>query len=158
VAKQSEIRGLTPEDTTRDAAVKTIWTLFDDMWRFRDDVLQDRDIEAVHDMRVASRRLRTAMQTFRPCFSGARAREHYRRIKGLADLLGEVRDRDVLLEELERDAQSLVSRERDGIADLVKTVKTERALHHAALLKLLKKLDGNAYDRAFLAYFGRKLS
>ena len=157
MAKQSEIRGLTPADDTRAAAVKTIWTLFEDMWTFRRDVLADRDIEGVHDMRVASRRLRTAMQTFKPCFGGRRARTHYSTVKRLADLLGEVRDRDVLIQELEGDVARLSRREGTGIAAMIVGLRTERNGHHTALLSLIHDLDADGYDREFLAYFGRRL-
>lgn len=158
MAKQSKIRGLEPVDTTLDAAVKIIWTLFDDMWCFRDEVLADRDIEAVHDMRVASRRLRTAMQTFRPCFPGKGSRKHFRRIKKLADLLGEVRDRDVLLMEIDSDLQNLEPGERVGIRSLLENLKAERTEHFANLVEMLEALDGHGYDRTFLAYLGRRLS
>jgi CHAD domain-containing protein len=157
VAKQSNIRGLAADDSTRDAAVKTIWTLFEDMWHFRGAVLADRDIEAVHDMRVASRRLRTAMQTFKPCFAGKRVRGHYATIKSLADMLGEVRDRDVLVAELEGDLARLTRRESGGIAEMVARLRVERDRHHKALLALVHQLDADGYDREFLAYFGRRL-
>jgi CHAD domain-containing protein len=157
MAKQSEIRGLAPDDDTRDAAVKTIWTLFEDMWAFRHDVLADRDIEGVHDMRVASRRLRTAMQMFKPCFGGRRAQAHYKTVKQLADLLGEVRDRDVLVQELEGDVARLTRREGTGIAEMIAGVRRQRDAHHAALLDLIRDLDAGGYDREFLAYFGRRL-
>src|SRR5436305_14690825 len=103
LAKQSEIRGLTAQDSARSAAMKTLWTLFEDMWALHRGVLEESDIEAVHDMRVASRRLRTAMQTFRDCLPKRFYQRHYRRVRELADLLGEVRDRDILIEELEAD-------------------------------------------------------
>jgi CHAD domain-containing protein len=157
MAKQSEIRGLAPDDDTRDAAVKTIWTLFEDMWAFRRDVLADHDIEGVHDMRVASRRLRTAMQTFKPCFGGRRALTHYKTVKHLADLLGEVRDRDVLVQELEGNISQLTKREGTGIAEMIVGLRRERDGHHAALLDLIRGLDADGYDREFLAYFGRRL-
>jgi CHAD domain-containing protein len=157
VAKQSEIRGLEPDDGARAAAVKIVWTLFEDMWRLRGDVLEDKDIEAVHDMRVASRRLRTAMQTFRPVFPQKRARRHERAIKSLADALGEVRDRDVLLAELRADLARLPRREQAGLRGLIDRLAHEREAHHQTLLATIKKLDKRAYDRAFLAYFGRRL-
>jgi CHAD domain-containing protein len=157
VPKQGEIRGLSPDDATRDAAAKIVWTLFDDMWRLRTGVLANRDSAAVHDMRVASRRLRTAMQTFQGCFSGKRATYHSRRVKKLADLLGEVRDRDVLLEELEHGINTLARRERAGVQALVEGVRRERDAQFHALVRFLKKLDRVGYDRSFLSYFGRKL-
>ena len=56
------------------------------------------DIERVHDMRVATRRLRAALEVFEPCFPRKRYREALKRVKALADALGERRDRDVAIE------------------------------------------------------------
>jgi triphosphatase len=57
------------------------------------------DIEALHDMRVAARRLRAALQAFRPWLSPRL--ERYRQELGwAASALGDVRDLDVQLERL----------------------------------------------------------
>jgi CHAD domain-containing protein len=58
-------------------------------------VLGVEDIEPVHDMRVATRRLRAALEVFRPCFPRKRYKRGLRQVKELADALGERRDRDV---------------------------------------------------------------
>ena len=70
-------------------------------------VLDTADIERVHDMRVATRRLRAAMEVFAACFP---AKEHSEAAQGgqaLADALGERRDPDVAIEELEAIAAEL---------------------------------------------------
>ena len=43
------------------------------------------DPERVHDMRVATRRLRAAMEVFEPCFPRKRFRKALREVKALAD-------------------------------------------------------------------------
>ena len=56
----------------------------------------DRDVEFVHEMRVATRRMRTALRL--PGKSVAEPWERWREeLRWLADVLGEVRDSDVLL-------------------------------------------------------------
>ncbi len=59
------------------------------------------EIERVHDMRVATRRLRAALELFEPCFPAKRHRRALKRVKALADALGERRDRDVAIEFLD---------------------------------------------------------
>jgi CHAD domain-containing protein len=63
------------------------------------------DADAVHDMRVATRRLRSALRTFRPVLR--RWQPVRDDLKWLATVLGEVRDRDVMSARLgaELDAQ-----------------------------------------------------
>jgi CHAD domain-containing protein len=156
MAKGSDVRGLTADDDLRNAAIKILWTRFEDMWTYHAGVSKDFDADAVHDMRVASRRLRTAMQTFRPCFSRKTFRRHYACIKEVADQLGEVRDRDVLLEELKGDVERLAEDQRAGVEAVMDRLRSERAGHRQALSALLEDLDRQAYDREFLAYLARQ--
>jgi CHAD domain-containing protein len=65
-------------------------------------VLDTAEIDRVHDMRVATRRLRAAMELFEPCFPPKLYRKARKEVKALADALGERRDRDVEIEFLER--------------------------------------------------------
>jgi CHAD domain-containing protein len=55
------------------------------------------DLEYVHEMRVASRRLRAAIRVFRRSFRG-RLKAQAKRLKELGDLLGQARDCDVFLD------------------------------------------------------------
>jgi triphosphatase len=64
-----------------------------------EDILQSTlDSEAVHQARVAIRRLRAAFSMFKTLVVGADADAMRRELKWLSDLLGEVRDIDVFLE------------------------------------------------------------
>jgi CHAD domain-containing protein len=60
-------------------------------------VLDLDDVEPLHDMRVATRRLRAALEVFRPCFPRKGYRGAMKPLKALADALGERRDRDVAI-------------------------------------------------------------
>ncbi len=56
--------------------------------------------ESVHDMRVASRRMRSTLKTFRPMLVDADARDLEERLRDLGLRLGVARDSEVLLERL----------------------------------------------------------
>jgi len=58
-------------------------------------VRQGRDIEAVHRMRVASRRLRTALRLFEECWPPRHGKTWQREIRRVTRSLGEARDADV---------------------------------------------------------------
>lgn len=58
------------------------------------------DVEAVHDLRVASRRLRAAMALFEPCLP-ASARRWRKEVRRITRALGQARDLDVQIEALE---------------------------------------------------------
>ncbi|TLM78907.1 MAG: CHAD domain-containing protein [Actinobacteria bacterium] len=60
------------------------------------------DMEAVHDMRVASRRLRAAMAIFRPLYPDREWRRFNRMARAITRSLGTVRDADVFVDEFAR--------------------------------------------------------
>jgi CHAD domain-containing protein len=63
--------------------------------------------DAVHKMRVATRRLRSTFKTYRPLWDRA-ATDHLRaELKWLADVLGKVRDAEVMAARLDRSLQGL---------------------------------------------------
>lgn len=76
-------------------------TRFEELMGWRDLALDWTDPEGVHSMRVASRRLRSALRDFLPYVRKRRLAPVLKRLKRLADLLGEVRDHDVAILALE---------------------------------------------------------
>ncbi|GAB7048524.1 CHAD domain-containing protein [Catenuloplanes indicus] len=86
------------------------------------------DAEAVHDMRVAIRRLRSTLRTFRGLWDAERAEWLRTELKWLADQLGPVRDGQVMSERLaaavEAEPDRLVhgpvaDRLREGLGDRI---------------------------------------
>src|SRR5256885_2364093 len=70
------------------------------------------DVEAIHDMRVATRRLRVALSNFGACWTKAQRQQIKFWIQSLADALGEVRDLDVLMDALKPQQAALAVTER----------------------------------------------
>ena len=108
-------------------------------------VLDLGDIERVHDMRVATRRLRAAMEVFESCFPRKRWRKSLKQVKELADALGERRDRDVAIQLLEGFSADLSRADRKRLAALVDALKEEQQEANDGLARLvtakwLKKL------------------
>ena len=73
-----------------------------------------RDIERVHDMRVASRRLRAVLEIFAVCFPESEYKGVLKDVKALADALGERRDPDVHIAALDALARALTPAQRGG--------------------------------------------
>ncbi|MGH3127806.1 MAG: CHAD domain-containing protein, partial [Gaiellaceae bacterium] len=109
----------------------------------------DTDPEGVHQARVATRRLRSDLRTFRSLVDEAWSSALRDELGWLADLLGDVRDGDVLLERLRhRVAELSDAHERDAAAAVLSTLEHERDAAHSTLLdalasrRYLKLLDG----------------
>jgi CHAD domain-containing protein len=92
------------------------------------------DPEDVHQARVGTRRLRSDLQTFEslldPDWLGALVVE----LKWLGGLLGSVRDADVLLERLRRQAATLAPDDAPGAASIVRRLAQQREVARATLL------------------------
>lgn len=101
MARPWEIPDLSPDLHLDEAARRVILVRFEQMAVYREAVIQDTDIEDLHDMRVASRRLRAAWRCFGPLFSGKPTRRFQKEAGLITRTLGVVRDLDVMLEDLE---------------------------------------------------------
>jgi CHAD domain-containing protein len=108
-------------------------------------VLDMEDIEPLHDMRVATRRLRAALEVYAPCFPSKRHRKALKRVKVLADALGERRDRDVAIEFLSGFASEAPEADRAAVEALIGRLRDEQIQANEELApyvaaKRLKKL------------------
>src|SRR5216683_4326130 len=111
---------------------------------WRDEVLRNEDIEAVHKMRVATRRLRATLDAFETCCEPGRFKRVYRRIKKMADLLGSARDTDVMLQGLRSQIEQIVERSEEEIAGLqwlIRRLEAYRRQRQRALAVFFKRLD-----------------
>ena len=123
MAKARDIPGLAAELPFRAAAALAVGTRADEVWEHEHRVMDTGDIEGVHDMRVATRRLRAAMEIFAPCFPKKRHRKALREVKDLADILGARRDPDVMIERLRAMEEDLSQEDRPGIDSLCEELR-----------------------------------
>jgi CHAD domain-containing protein len=141
LAKARDIPGIEPDATFREAAASAVEVRADEVFSFRDRALDTGDIEGVHDMRVATRRLRAVMEIFAVCFPKEQHRRALREVKDLADVLGERRDPDVMIDGLEAVAKSLGPSDRSGIRHLERTLRAEQAQANERLAAALERIE-----------------
>jgi CHAD domain-containing protein len=112
-------------------------------------VLDLGEIEGVHAMRVATRRLRAALEVFGPCLGRRDGARVLNEVKALAAALGERRDRDVQLELLDRLQAGCDGAERRALGLLARQLRDEqleaneeleKALRHAKRIGLRRRL------------------
>jgi len=138
----------------RELGNETLRQRFEQMITFRAAVLADEDPEALHDMRVTARRLRTALDTFAACYPHAPFQAFAKQVKGLLRALGQVRDTDVLLERLTGELAEAPAGQRSGIAWLVERVRVYRAEQFQRLRSRLRETNIAEMEHAFLALQG----
>jgi CHAD domain-containing protein len=133
VAKAEAIAGLDEETPYALAAARVVSVRARELIEQAAGVLDTDDIERVHDMRVASRRLRAALEVFEPCFPPDPFEDALRDVKELADALGERRDRDVTIAALTEIQAAMGAAERAGIASLIEALRAEQREANEAL-------------------------
>ena len=141
MAKAKDIPGLGPEVRFADAAAMAVEVRAEEVFSFAEGVLDTDDIERVHDMRVATRRLRAVMEIFAPCFPAKEHKRMLREVKALADVLGERRDPDVAIEELEAAATGLTTADRAGVEGLVAELRAEQEDGNRSVARALKRMN-----------------
>ena len=95
MARPREVPGFDCDEEFAAAAARIVRVRSAEVVAHADGVLDLGDAEPLHDMRVATRRLRAALEICEPCFPPKRHRKALKRVKRLADALGARRDRDV---------------------------------------------------------------
>lgn len=133
MAKARAIAGLSAEDPYRFVAARVIATRTDELIEHSSGVLEVDDIERLHAMRVATRRLRATLEVFEPCFERKPFKRALREVKRVADALGERRDRDVAIASLTELAATFGEAERPGIESLIERLRAEQREANLAL-------------------------
>ncbi len=116
-----------------------------------DGVLDTGDIERVHAMRVASRRLRAVLEIFSVCFPKEQYVDVLSDVKRIADALGMRRDPDVHIAGMERFAAELDEAQRPGIELLIADLREEQATGNEALAVELERKLATELDRRLRA-------
>lgn len=146
MAKPKEIPGLDCGAEPAEGARRVLSARFEEMCEYRTAALEGTDIEGVHDMRVASRRLRSALRDFTPLLRrGKRLDAARAALKRLADALGAVRDEDVAIHALEHLKTAAPPEAQAGLDEYVAERRERR---ERARADLFVALDERAIEEA----------
>jgi CHAD domain-containing protein len=153
MAKAAEIP-LHPEMSFADAAALAVGIRAGELWEHSENVLDTSDIERVHDMRVASRRLRAVLEIFAPCFPRGEHGTVLKEVKALADALGERRDPDVQLDHIAQLEQGMGQEASPGLETFADRIRAEQAAGNetlAAALRHAEEIDLRGRLKALIA-------
>ena len=123
-----------------EAARRIVAVRGGEVFEHSEGVLDMSDIERVHDMRVATRRLRAALEVFSEAFAKSELKPVLRDVKGLADALGERRDPDVHIEEFTKLRETLGDADQPGVDLLLESLLLEQARGNEYLAAALEEM------------------
>lgn len=147
MAKAKKVVGLDCDADAADGVRKVLLARLEELLEYRAAALDANDIEGVHDMRVASRRLRSASRDFAPYLGREKMSAAIKNVKRVADALGVVRDQDVALDLLERLKKDAPKETRAGIEDFMRESRAKRNEGRGLLADVVSE-DGLASLRA----------
>jgi hypothetical protein len=171
------VGGLDPETTLADNAERIVRVRLDELCAFMPRASVPEEVVALHDMRIAAKRLRYVLEVTGACF-GAYAATATRHVKAVQDLLGEIHDCDEQIPAVRAFAERLRAadtgalvlaaegaedldpgllrsaphtRDHAGLAALETHLRARRALLFARFLALWDELERKGF-RARLEY------
>ncbi|MGH7428878.1 MAG: CHAD domain-containing protein, partial [Candidatus Methylomirabilaceae bacterium] len=142
MANPGKIRHLRGNLRWPTAAEKILAGRAHDVFSHESGVREGIDPEAIHDIRVALRRLQAALRMFAACYPPKRLKRYRLRLRKLLQTLGAERDQDIMIATLSNHAESAPAPVRQAMARLVAQRRTAKQQHRARSLRLLDKLQG----------------
>jgi CHAD domain-containing protein len=141
--------GVLSGDTLAEAGRKVLLYNFAAMLSHEVGTRQGLDPEELHDMRVATRRMRAAFDVFGPAFGPRQVKRHLKQLRRLGRTLGAARDLDVLVENLRRDLAQLPESAQAGLLPLLNAWEADRQAAHAALHIYLDSESYQTFKRTY---------
>ncbi len=153
MATALKIKGIAPDKTLETCARQIIVSYFREMMSHKDGAIDGTNIEFVHDMRVASRRLRAAMDNFSDCFQKEPFKQYYKQIRTITRTMGAARDLDVLITYFQSQLQTLPPEEQSDIHKLIENLQQKRKIARKPMSELFAELNANNFETKFLMFF-----
>lgn len=136
------------------AMVSLIGPRWERVWADLDRLRHGDDPDAVHDIRVASRRLRAAMDVAAPCFPAGWYAPLHRAARDITSALGDVRDRDVILDALTAERKQAPTEDHPALDALIAQVKAERTVARRSMREFLAVLESSRIQAETRNRFG----
>lgn len=96
MAPARKVGGLHCQDSLDEAARTILSVRLDEVEDLRTLITGPADSQALHNLRIAAKRLRYSLEMFTVCFPETEAQSHADLVRDMQDILGRIHDLDVL--------------------------------------------------------------
>lgn len=151
-ALQAHLTPVDPMDDIAEAGRKILLGDFIKMLSRADGTRTGEDIEDVHQMRVATRRMRSAFRLLEEYYKTKRTRPYASFLKQIAARLGAVRDIDVLIEDLEKQRPALDEAHQVTLQGTIDALDKKRRKARKKLVALLDSKDYRKFTAEYAAF------
>jgi CHAD domain-containing protein len=114
--KARKVKGLDPDGELVDNARRIVAVRLAELTSFADSAFEPDAVEALHDMRIAAKRVRYVLELMAPVL-GKEAERGAKQARKLQDLLGEIHDCDVMVPRVERHIERLRTEDAAAVRD-----------------------------------------
>jgi len=157
MAKAWKIAYLNPDQPLEICLRKILRTRFNEMISYEEGTLKGEDIEYLHSMRVASRRVQAVMKIFRSAFPKKKFKDEYMQVRVLIRALGVVRDSDVLIAKLENLKRGMQDTDVKALDLLIARHKMLREKKRKEMIQTISGLNKLGYKENFYRFIETNL-
>jgi CHAD domain-containing protein len=136
--------GVKADDPMAEAGRKILRFYFAHMLSHEKGTRLGEDIEELHDMRVATRRMRAAFEVFGSFFKKKAVNIHLKGLRSTGRALGRVRDLDVFMEKAKHYLETLPADQRPGLDLLLNAWQQKQSQQRD---KMLAYLNNDSYQQ-----------
>ncbi len=147
--------GIIPDDTMAEAARKTLYFQLQQMLAYQSGTREGLDPENLHKMRVATRRMRAALDFFEEAVDQKRMAAFLKGLRRTGRMLGAVRDLDVFHIKIQTYLAGLPPEQQGSLGPLLTVWSAERQRAQAELIAYLDAPDYAKFVEEFNAYLLR---
>lgn len=146
---KTKIQPVTARDTMAEAGRKVLLDQLIKLLQHEAGSRSGEAIEDLHDMRVATRRIRSALRLLEAYYEPKRVRTYRRQLQKVARALGAVRNLDVLIADLQQFQATMDERHQADLQAVIDRLDAEREQARAALNRALDKGSYRQFVREF---------
>ena len=146
------VLGLDPEAPLAENARRILGVKLAEFYSYAPIVADEGATEALHDMRIAAKRLRYTLELFRAVF-GKRGERQIERVKAIQEELGQIHDHDVRIALIEGELAAVATEQAAAIGAQLATAP---ASTHAAITATALRPPPDDPRRGLIALLGRQ--
>jgi CHAD domain-containing protein len=151
-AKKIASPGVQPNDPLSEAGRKVLRYHFAQMLLHEEGTRLGDDIEELHDMRVATRRMRAAFEVFSDAFTEKAIKTHLKGLRATGRNLGRVRDLDVFMEKAHIYLNTLPPERQAELEPLLQSWAQERETDRERMVSFLDSSKYAEFKEEFLRF------
>ncbi len=153
MAKALPVFAVSPDASLAENAPLILHTRLEEMYKFAPFIHDPANVEELHNMRIAAKRLRYTLEVFAPVFRSKGFTALYDQVKDIQERIGDIHDADVRIPLLHNFAQKHGSARpeiRVGLEALVHAQQQKRDQLYRDFLKTWTALNSEGFKKQFM--------